>query len=88
LRFDVPGLRGAPWLAAAIEAELQRFPGIESVEANVASGRLLICYGPDESGKLSMNFGPLNRDGGERRIDWHDVGRPHRGELEPDRERR
>jgi very-short-patch-repair endonuclease len=27
-----------------------------------------ICYGLDESGKLSMNFGPLNRDGGERRL--------------------
>ncbi len=27
-----------------------------------------ICYGPDESGKISMNFGPLNRDGGERRL--------------------
>jgi very-short-patch-repair endonuclease len=27
-----------------------------------------ICYGPDETGKISMNFGPLNRDGGERRL--------------------
>jgi superfamily I DNA and/or RNA helicase/very-short-patch-repair endonuclease len=27
-----------------------------------------ICYGPDESGRVSMNFGPLNRDGGERRL--------------------
>jgi very-short-patch-repair endonuclease len=27
-----------------------------------------ICYGPDQVGKLSMNFGPLNRDGGERRL--------------------
>ena len=27
-----------------------------------------ICYGTDEAGKLSMNFGPLNRDGGERRL--------------------
>lgn len=27
-----------------------------------------ICYGPDEAGKVSMNFGPLNRDGGERRL--------------------
>jgi len=27
-----------------------------------------ICYGPDESGRLSMNFGPLNRDGGQRRL--------------------
>ncbi|MBM4393400.1 MAG: DUF3320 domain-containing protein, partial [Deltaproteobacteria bacterium] len=27
-----------------------------------------ICYGPDESGKTWMNFGPLNRKGGERRL--------------------
>ncbi|MBS0368123.1 MAG: DUF3320 domain-containing protein [Proteobacteria bacterium] len=27
-----------------------------------------ITYGPDISGALSMNFGPLNRDGGERRL--------------------
>lgn len=27
-----------------------------------------ITYGPDMSGAISMNFGPLNRDGGERRL--------------------
>jgi very-short-patch-repair endonuclease len=27
-----------------------------------------ICYGPDQNGKLSMSFGPLNLDGGERRL--------------------
>lgn len=27
-----------------------------------------ICYGPDENGRVSMNFGPLNREGGERRL--------------------
>lgn len=27
-----------------------------------------IGYGPDAAGKLSMSFGPLNRDGGERRL--------------------
>lgn len=27
-----------------------------------------ICYGPNAQGKVSMNFGPLNRDGGERRL--------------------
>ncbi len=27
-----------------------------------------IGYGPDEEGKISMNFGPLNRDGGWRRL--------------------
>lgn len=27
-----------------------------------------ITYGPDPSGQLAMNFGPLNRQGGERRL--------------------
>jgi hypothetical protein len=27
-----------------------------------------ITYGPDIAGRLSMNFGPMNRDGGERRL--------------------
>ncbi len=27
-----------------------------------------ICYAPDEDGKMSMNFGPLNRNGGWRRL--------------------
>ena len=27
-----------------------------------------VGYGPDQNGKQSMNFGPLNKDGGERRL--------------------
>ncbi len=27
-----------------------------------------ICYGPDASGRVAMNFGPLNKRGGERRL--------------------
>ncbi len=27
-----------------------------------------ICYGPDKEGKVAMAFGPLNRQGGERRL--------------------
>jgi hypothetical protein len=27
-----------------------------------------VTYGPDQSGHITMNFGPLNRDGGERRL--------------------
>ncbi len=27
-----------------------------------------VGYGPDKDGRISMNFGPLNRDGGERRL--------------------
>ena len=27
-----------------------------------------VTYGPDRSGRVTMNFGPLNREGGERRL--------------------
>ena len=27
-----------------------------------------VAYGPDQTGHVTMNFGPLNRDGGERRL--------------------
>lgn len=27
-----------------------------------------VCYGPDQNGAVSMNFGPLNREGGWRRL--------------------
>ena len=27
-----------------------------------------ICYGPDSLGRVSMNFGPMNKEGGERRL--------------------
>ena len=27
-----------------------------------------ICYGPDATGKMLMNFGPINKSGGERRL--------------------
>jgi superfamily I DNA and/or RNA helicase/very-short-patch-repair endonuclease len=27
-----------------------------------------ICYGPDEAGRVSMNFGPINKSGGQRRL--------------------
>ncbi|WP_404310775.1 AAA domain-containing protein [Neorhodopirellula lusitana] len=27
-----------------------------------------ICYGPDPQGKIRMNFGPINRSGGEKRL--------------------
>lgn len=27
-----------------------------------------ICYGPDQHGRVSMNFGPMNQEGGQRRL--------------------
>ena len=48
---------------------------LEALKTSLLGGRderdvifFSICYGPDETGKVSMNFGPLNRDGGERRL--------------------
>ena len=29
---------------------------------------LSVCYGPDAQGRVALNFGPLNREGGERRL--------------------
>jgi len=29
---------------------------------------LSVCYGPDAQGSVALNFGPLNREGGERRL--------------------
>lgn len=29
---------------------------------------LSVCYGPDPTGKMRMNFGPINKSGGEKRL--------------------
>ena len=42
---------------------------LESVQGDERDVILFsVTYGPDEGGKISMNFGPLNRDGGWRRL--------------------
>lgn len=42
---------------------------LENVQGDERDAILFsICYGPDAQGRVSMNFGPLNRDGGERRL--------------------
>ncbi len=42
---------------------------LENVQGDEADVILFsIGYGPDKEGKLTMNFGPLNRDGGWRRL--------------------
>lgn len=52
-----------------IEGEPVFVKNLENVQGDERDVILFsICYGPDESGKVSMNFGPLNRDGGERRL--------------------
>lgn len=52
-----------------VEGEPVFVKNLESVQGDERDVILFsICYGPDETGKVSMNFGPLNRDGGERRL--------------------
>jgi very-short-patch-repair endonuclease len=52
-----------------VEGESVFVKNLENVQGDERDVILFsICYGMDESGKVSMNFGPLNRDGGERRL--------------------
>ncbi|CAG9933156.1 protein of unknown function [Candidatus Nitrotoga arctica] len=42
---------------------------IENIQGDERDVMLFsITYGPDATGKVSVNFGPMNRDGGERRL--------------------
>lgn len=54
-------------------AEAQTEPVfVKNLESVQGDERDVMCfsvtYGPDEQGAVSMNFGPLNRQGGERRL--------------------
>ncbi len=65
--------------ACVLDAEFDRLLGemeepvfiknLENVQGDERDVILFsIGYGPDEEGKVSMNFGPVNRDGGWRRL--------------------
>ncbi len=65
--------------AIRYEQELQReengqFAGLlvknlENIQGDERDVILLsVCYGPNPQGKVSMNFGPINREGGEKRL--------------------
>ncbi len=42
---------------------------LENVQGDERDIMLLsICYAPDSAGKMRMNFGPINRSGGEKRL--------------------
>lgn len=64
--------RGNAELDARLDAGLDEAVFIKNLENVQGDERdvilLAVGYGPDARGKLSMNFGPLNRDGGERRL--------------------
>ncbi len=53
----------------AEEEEALFVKNLETVQGDERDVIILsVCYGPDESGFVSMNFGPLNHQGGERRL--------------------
>ncbi len=56
---DTPPVEGEPVFVKNLE-------NVQGDERDVIF--FSICYGPDESGRVAMNFGPLNREGGERRL--------------------
>ena len=56
-------------LFAEVELEPLFVKNLESVQGDERDIMYFsITYGPDLHGAVSMNFGPLNRDGGERRL--------------------
>jgi len=52
-----------------VEGEPVFVKNLENVQGDERDVILFsICYGMDDAGKISLNFGPLNREGGERRL--------------------
>ena len=57
-----------PYFGGAVHEALF-IKNLENVQGDERDVMLFsICYGPDLNGVVSMNFGPLNRTGGERRL--------------------
>ena len=65
-RADDPGIE---WAFSEDELEPVFVKNLETVQGDERDVILFsITYGPDETGHVTMNFGPLNRSGGERRL--------------------
>ncbi|MFT7676425.1 MAG: hypothetical protein ACI8QC_000396 [Planctomycetota bacterium] len=51
------------------EAEPLFIKNLENVQGDERDVIVLsVCYGPDDAGKMRMNFGPINKGGGEKRL--------------------
>ncbi len=65
-------VRGNPSIDAYFSSDSQEpvfVKNLENVQGDERDIILIsVCYGPDEQGRISHNFGPLNRDGGHRRL--------------------
>ncbi len=60
---------GIEWAFAEDAQEAVFVKNLETVQGDERDVILFsVTYGPDRSGHVTMNFGPLNRDGGERRL--------------------
>jgi very-short-patch-repair endonuclease len=57
-----------PWFGGDVDEPVfvKNLENVQGDERNVIL--FSICYGPDANGRIAMNFGPVNRDGGERRL--------------------
>ena len=65
-RADDPGVE---WAFSEDELEPVFVKNLETVQGDERDVILFsITYGPDEADHVTMNFGPLNRQGGERRL--------------------
>ena len=57
-----------PYFSNAVEEKVF-IKNLENVQGDERDVILFsVCYGPNNQGKVSMNFGPLNKVGGERRL--------------------
>ena len=66
-RSDDPSIEWAFSEEATLEPVFVK--NLETVQGDERDVILFsITYGPDETGHVTMNFGPLNRNGGERRL--------------------
>ncbi|NNF53467.1 MAG: DUF4011 domain-containing protein [Acidimicrobiales bacterium] len=68
-----------PQFAGALDREMERSNGeefvglfvknLENVQGDERDIIIMsVCYGPDLTGRIRMNFGPINQQGGERRL--------------------
>ena len=64
--LDEPGLEAYSDAALAEPFFVKNLESVQGDERDVIL--FSIGYGPDKDGKVAMNFGPLNRLGGERRL--------------------
>lgn len=60
---------GIEWAFSGTQTEPVFVKNLETVQGDERDVILFsVTYGPDRAGHVTMNFGPLNREGGERRL--------------------